>query len=215
MPSHLVGEEFSEWFRLRAIPAMESASRQHFHRGSTWFNAYKYNKLKSALDWSDDKPCFLVSHDSDTRHYYTDMWEFRRLKATGQKTVAIRDRRTLPRGVRGWIDISLDGYVPTAKRVPDCIQSPIEMMFSGWKREARKAYKRRPDRGWKAWVECIDSAFNTWVAQQELVKYFQHADHALKVFSGTEDKVVSVPTSHGDRILHCTHGGWVPKIAAG
>lgn len=214
MPAHLVGEEFSEWFRLRAIPAIEAACRQHFHRGSPWFKAYKYNKLKAALGSTGDKPCFLVSQDSDTRHHCSDMWEYRRVKATG-KPASIRDRRTLPRGVRGWIDISLDNYVPTAKRVPDCIQSPIEMLFSGWKREARNAYKQRPDNGWKAWVECIEHAFHSWVAKQSLVKFFEHAEIALQVFSGTEDQTVTVPTRHGQIKIHCTHGDWVPKIAAG
>ena len=217
-PLHLVSEEFSEWMRLRAIPAMNRAAELHFVPGRhTWFSGAKYNKLKQALDWPAEKPCFLISQDNDNRHQFTDMWYVREQQRKNAKkrdgkrhSVKRRDRRDLAPKQRGWVDLDRRQYVPSAPKVPDCIQQPIECFFGGLKRRFREHYKLK-ENGWRSMVESILYVWETWAEKQELHKYWRHAKTALKVFSGLPNETVTV----GNREVLCTPGDWVQRSVRG
>ena len=204
MPKGLVGMEFGEWMRLRAIPRMQAATIAHFNSRSAWFNPAKYKALKDALGWERrglaNKPCYLLSCDSDSRHYMTDMWEFRRTRVR-------RDRREIPEGEQGWVDIDKCQYVPSAPRVPDTIQQPIEAFFGVVKRKAYAAYNKAKGRDWRAMYNAVIQVYEKDVPDLNIAAFFRHAKIALRVFAGTPDEWVE----HRGHIVNCTRGDWVPS----
>lgn len=200
--------EFGEWLRLRAIPKMQDAARKHFNRASPWFQASKYSALKNALGWDErgwaDRPCYMVSQDRDSRHHMTDMWEF-------QRTGAMRDRRSIPDKQFGWIDIDECQFVPSAPRVPDCIQEPVECFFGVTKRHTYAAYKEAPGRDWMTMYKAVIQAYKDYVPHLDIAAFWRHARVALLVFSGDVDEFVE----HRGTLIKCTRGGWVPRRVAG
>lgn len=209
VPAHLVSEEVSEWLRLRAVPAMEKAARENFVPGKhEWFDERCYQRLRKAMKWPANKTLYLVSADMDTRHACTDMWEVRRRRAAAEKPGRQRDRRDLERGTVGWIDISRDQYIPSAPKVPDTIQQPIETFYSTVKHYVKQEYEKTPEQGWRPMVQAVDFVYDSRAHADSFAARWDHANTAIQVFAGTEDEEVQV----GKRTVKCTHGGWVPKL---
>lgn len=213
-PKAFVGEEFSEWLRLRAIPAMQQAARENFQPGKhAWFNDGKYKEMQQALGMTGDRACYMLSLDCDGRHACSDFWGYRQAKANQVRGYIMRDRRRIPEGQRGWIDMSMAQLIPSAKRVPDTIQQPIECFYGVLKRKVRRIYQADPENGWQAWVRAIRSVFESeWGRSLRFKRYWDNAEIALRVFSGL--KTAEVPIGLIKR-ARCTHGGWVPAVVAG
>lgn len=213
-PQGLVGMEFGEWMRLRAIPAMQRAASVHFHSGSKWFAPGKYRALKDALGWDargwGAKPCYMVSMDSDSRHHMTDMWEYQRTKRPRHQGT-MRDRRIVPEGQLGWIDIDVCQFVPSAPVVPDCIQQPIESFFGVLKRHVYAAYQDAHGRDWQAMYGEIVRAYLDYAPQLDIAAFWRHAKVALEVFAGD----LSDTVEYRGHTIMCTHGDWVPRRVAG
>ena len=211
VPTHLCGEEVSEWLRLRVVPAIQKAVAEHFQPNKNeWFDEAKYQELRQAMQWPENKPLFLLSADMDPRHSCTDMWEIRRRKAEGVRPGKQRDRRDLTRGTYGWMDISRMQYIPSAPKVPDTIQQPVESFFGTLKTLVRKEYQGKDGNGWRPMVAAVDKIFQEWAPTDSFAKRWEHACNAIAVFAGEKDDWVQIRR----RWIKCTHGGWVPKLVA-
>lgn len=213
-PKAFVGEEFSEWLRLRAIPAMQQAAHENFRAGKhDWFDDFKYKQMQDALGMAGDRACYMLSLDCDGRHACSDFWGLRDATARKVKGYKMRDRRDIPQGERGWIDMGTHQLVPSAKRVPDTIQQPIECFFGVIKRKVRCVYQDDPQNGWQAMLRAINSVFNSdWCRGLTFERYWDHAEVALRVFSGLRHEQVQIGLI---KYAKCTHGGWVPAELAG
>lgn len=113
---------------------MQAASDRMFRsdcaESASWFDQSLYDSLVLAKGHEGDHKTFLVSHDQDCRHSYflhtTDNQFLQHGGLTGRV-----DRRLLPERTDMHIPLKpVVDYVPIAQRVPDCVQSPIEMFFA-------------------------------------------------------------------------------------
>lgn len=127
--------EFQEWIRLSAYPAMQRTANELFCRDRPWFSQTLYDDLCFATGYHavGGNKKFLVTHDQDRRHsYFMHTDDEKVLRAGGARLRDGKvDRRCLPAGSEFNIPLSpVRDYVPIAMKVPDCVQSPVEMFFA-------------------------------------------------------------------------------------
>lgn len=205
--------EFQEWFRLRALPAIIAAAQQNFQsvHPPAWFDAAAYKQLCDAAGVPVDcpQPMFLVSQDSDSRHSMTHFWpeiDARSRRSSIPKSAI--DRRTIPAGQYGHIGIHpLYNYVPTAPKVPDCIQLPIECLFSPIKHEFHKERRARKLQEPSVLMSLVKEVFERDATPERIGKCWDHACKALSVFSALTTETVLI-----DGVEYSgTHGNVLPK----
>lgn len=212
-PGGLVADEFQEWFRFRVLPAVWKICQEQFIEGvNDWFEKKLYQDLCCAVGHEPGnvmEPMFLISLDSDPRHSMKDLGRHSN-KLTPKGSLV--DRRTLSVGEVGYIPIDpIKNYVPTAPKVPDCLQCPIEMSFSPVKRHFRGIVHEPEYKGERGMVRAMQEAFQLKHTADRIKNCFTHGELAMRVFSGREDEVVV----QGDTCYHCTFGKWVPRKVAG
>lgn len=207
-PSAFVADEWQEWLRLRAIPAMNKAAKAHFRDGANqWFSAKAYAALKAAVGWDKSRPLYLLAHDQDPRHSMRDMAHYRH-ELTRTAHPEDKDRRSYPKGTGRWIELDADKqYVPTAPRVPDTVQQPIELLFSNIKPAVKQATRHMLEYSVYDMIREIELAFDRYATPDGIAKAFAHAHDSLRIWSGKEGRTVEVRGV----TFYCTHGGWVQR----
>ena len=217
-PGGLVAVEFQEWLRCRAIPAICAFCMANFkeHGHPPWFSWSKYQQLCAAMDRAPSgmEPLYLLSLDADARHTMNDLWaQIDNPPAPGEKPPPLVDRRDIPPGQPGHIPLHpIYNYVPSAPRIPDVLQFPIESTFSSVKRVFRaelkkiRAQERKPTTA--EMVKAIERGFEVGARQESIERRFDHAEKNMLVFSGREGTTVEI-----DGVTyHCTGGNWLPKV---
>jgi hypothetical protein len=196
--------------RLKIIPAIENFANPHFRVGvNSWFDPVRYGSLKRALGWPKDsaRPCWLASLDRDKRHSMNSYKKYRLDKACNRKPRLV-DRRTIPEGSFDWIAWKPEQVVPSAEKVPDCVQQPIEMVFSAVKRDYHeKASEQHPKDVLEMW-QVIKDAFMAKATKERICRLFDHAWKSLTVWSGREGTWVEFD----GHTYMCTGGNIVPKL---
>lgn len=214
-PGGFCGEEYAEWFRLCVLEKIKAFAAQNFQVGANdWYTPEVHalhQQLMLETGWDQDKygPLFFVARDRDRRHTTSDFDAYR----DGDPGV---DRCMIPEGEHNWIQFdAVRQMLPSARRVPDCIQSPIEMIVGLVKRDAQDMFGPHDPK------EIEDMHRAVWEASQERVqpelclKCFEKGLRAIRVFKGRIGETVTI--EHNKRMVkvHCTQGGWVPRIASG
>jgi hypothetical protein len=124
-----------------------------------------------------------------------------------------RDRRTIKPGHAGWVDLDKGSdFMPTAPKVPDTLQQPIEMIFGIVKRLFRKLMAERA--GGVKWRAVYDDFIAAWAEKVDPAlceRCFNHAMTAIKIWMTPRDEMVTIDTAHGQVEVLGTGGGWVPK----
>ena len=208
--------EFQEWFRLRALPAMQNCADRNFMRKpgfpEHWFStaeASSYARLVHATQFqSMYHKKYLISHDQDSRH---SMKHYPPTRA-GRRGKPI-DRRSLPN--RSPLRISVDvlkDYVPTAPRVPDCIQSPIEMFFAPVKTRFRALLEEHRRQGCTSNFDVVMQkalqAFKENGTADRGTRCWRHAiEKSLRIFATPAGEWLKI----GEADVMGTGGDWVPK----
>jgi hypothetical protein len=219
-PSGFTATEFQEWFRLKALPAMQACADRCFLRkpanSSHWFTAAmqaSYERLVNATEFSHRfHKKFLISHDQDSRHSYKHY----PVTSGGHKGKPV-DRRTIPKGRPLHIGVhEKRDYVPTAPRVPDCIQSPIEMFFAPVKGHFKTLMAEHRREGKQSTFEVVVEnslrAFREKGTAEKAGRCWQHAVQKSIVIFATPYKTWI--TIGEDRVMG-VGGNWVPKKYSG
>lgn len=212
--------EFQEWFRLRALPAMQACADRHFFRRPQdplhWFSASMQQSLERLI-WATqfDSSChkkFLISHDQDSRHcmlHYP-------VTPSGKRGKPF-DRRAVKAGKQLHIPVhAVRDYVPTAPRVPDCIQSPIEMFFAPIKTHYKKLMTEHRKQGHSSSFSVVEQmsrqAFRDKGGADRVFKCWEHAvNKSLRVFATPYKQWITV----GDDRSMGVGVNWVPKKYSG
>lgn len=215
-----VANEFQEWFRLRVLPKIREIARQYFreHSKADWFNWSEYLDLCAAVGHKHTgiDPMFLVAQDSDSRHtmkYFKLAKDAKDAKKKGKKKQKhLPDRRDIPAGKEGHIPIDKKkNYLPTAPKVPDAVQFPVESCFA----PVKGRYK-----GSAAAGECVrpcdmarnmEGAFAECATPERIRNCFRHGMENMRIFMGKKNETVTI----GDTRYHCTHGGQLPGCRRG
>lgn len=210
--------EWQEWIRLRAYPAMQETANMLFCKDSEWFSQTLYEELVTATRHSGANKKFLVSHDQDGRHsYYHHTTDPALLKHGGAKASREGkvDRRDLPPGRLHIPLIPVADYVPIAMKVPDCVQSPVEMFFATVKRHFRgklSEYRAANVASGKACPPGVvaDIALQSFAnaGTPELVRScWEHARKSLLVWTTPIGEWVQIGSFH----VQGSGGNWVHK----
>lgn len=197
---------------------MQQTANRLFCRDSPWFNPALYDDLVAATGHQGPNKKFLVTHDQDCRHsYYLHTTDEHLLRAGGASVRSGKvDRRCLPSGTEYHIPLTpVVDYVPIAMKVPDCVQSPVEMFFAVVKVRFRKLIGQyrgahiadgQPSEPGKV-AELAMKAFEE-VGTGELVKScWEHARKALLVWSTPVHQWVQIDGFS----VQGTGGNWVHK----
>jgi hypothetical protein len=208
--------EWQDWMMADALPAMHDfANREFVRRPGTdhWFNSVEdsYHKLCMVTGHdpqSADKK-FLVTHDHDSRH------SFKHHTRINGKKVEI-DRRLLPAGTKLAIPLQpVRDYIPTCPKVQDCIQSPIEMVFSQIKGYFKKLIAQRRldllDTSPQIVVETALQAFRDKGTADLVNSCWKHAAKSILVWCTPRDKFVAID----GKLWQGVGGNWVPRELAG
>lgn len=204
--------EWQDWFLAEALPAAQHFADTHFvRRANDWFDERSYEALCRATgyDTASGHKKFLISHDSDSRH------SFKHHGVVRGKKVEV-DRRLLPQGSYLAIPIHpTRDYVPLCRRVQDCIQSPVEMVFAHVKVEFRRLIAQLRREGHETSpqvvVETALAAFNAKVDKTRVYNCWSHAFKSLLVWTTPRDRWVTIEGVQ----YKGTGGNWVPQELAG
>ena len=217
-PNGFVEVEFQEWLRLRAIPAIRDACKEHFkeHGHPCWFSWKVYQDLCAAVGHvhSGADPLFLLSLDSDPRHGMAYKWlKIDHRKRTGNTYKRkLPDRRDIPKGEPGHIPLDKHkNYVPSAPKVPDAHQFPIESLFAAIKKKYHSILGENkhpePDEMWAA----IEQAFREVAGQSTVQHCFEHGDDNMRLFAADHETEMHL----GQWRCLGTNGKWLPKPRRG
>jgi hypothetical protein len=183
-PQAFCAMEYQEWMRCRAIPAMDAVAASEFRMyANSWFGAQElafYRRLQKACDHPSHRkrPCALIAADQAPTHCWVDVDHYIEFKTK-------RDRRDIPALQRGHIALDKErDFMPTAPKVPDTLQQPIEMIFATVKREVRKRLAARPGAvTWQHIWEDIQAVWREKVNAALCESCFDHALKAIKIWS--------------------------------
>lgn len=192
---------------------MQACADRSFYRksGDHWFTGAvqaSYERLVYATQFhSVYHRKFLISHDQDRRHsmlHYPATVSGKRGKPFDRRTVAGGGSLQIP------VDIQKD-YIPTAPRVPDCIQCPIEMYFAPIKVYFRKLLAQQRRAGQQSSFQLVaqlaEQAFNEKGGIERAGSCWQHAvEKALRIFATPYRTWITID---GERVMG-VGGNWVP-----
>lgn len=198
---------------------MQAAADRMFCPETPWFKRELYDDLVRAKGHTGDHKTFLVTHDQDCRHSYylhTDDPEKLKYGGVGGKV----DRRALPAGTDMHMPLRpVIDYVPIATRVPDCVQSSVEMFFATVKREFGELMGKHRAGFVHQGEACAPETVITFALQafekkgtvQLASKCWEHARAALAVWTTPIGDWVVI---NGHRYMG-TGGNWVHKALRG
>lgn len=214
-PSGLVAVEFQEWFRLEALPAIKQLAQDNFHQGNRepWFSYKDYSNLCRAAgrDPKDrTNPMFLVAQDCDSRHSMRHFWP--NIDARRPQRGPTMDRRDIPLGESGCIPIDKEcNYLPSAPKVPDCIQFPIESTFAAVKKVFKKLVKQKEPSTAAELYALIQESFDKGATKETIFNCFKHAEGNMQIFAGLENETVTI----GNTCFQCVRGNQLCKCRRG
>ena len=114
-----------------------------------------------------------------------------------------------------WMACSIDrqrDYMPTAPKVPDTLQQPIENVFGIVKQHTRDLQRRRVGKiSWKELHADFETAWGQKITPECVKGCFRHAMQAIEIWSALETEHVTVKRKRTTYELYGTHGGWVHK----
>ena len=216
-PDGLTATEFQAWMRVKVLRACAAAAAEHFRAGmNDWWTdevQQEYTRLKRLLRWDTRTmgPLFFIAKDQDKRHSFNDMQVWR------EKGI-VADRTTYPRGVYNSIRQSFDRprqELVTAARVPDCIQSPIEMVIGLCKGDYHSNLPDdEPVNTWdiaRLFIEAVEERVTPELCQ----RCFAHAWDAVRCFAGAPGEQITVNKGSRPIVVKCVGGGWVPRLLRG
>lgn len=223
-PNGLVAVEVQEWVRLKLLPRVNDALRPCCRRRGhpDWLQFRVFEKLCRAVGRkvSSEHAAWLLAMDWDARHTNKYLWSvidpIVHAKSNGlppptnlEKPI---DRRTIPKGEEGWIPLSVVGStLPSAARMHDTSQFPIESTFAPIKRVYWKILSRLGDDSPASMVRAIKEAFRICATPERIHRNWVHAENSLRVFCGELGTQVQI----NGETFHCTHGNWVPAKCRG
>jgi hypothetical protein len=216
-PSGLVSWEHGEWFRLVAVPAMQSAARQHFYcRPGHWFTRHADEALKcmkAKLHWDEaaNGPLYWCARDHDSRHSMKDVQHFLAKKKEDKVMWRLKHKR----GEDNWMQFEALQFVPSAQRVPDSIQCAIEMVVKVAKTAVISSL---PDHIAWTWVDMQDAVLTAVpdkVTPDLVSRCWEHGTWAIRVFSALTNQTVRCEVHNTVLEVRGTDGGWVPKPVNG
>ena len=205
--------EWQDWLRLRAYPKMRAFADANFIReDGHWFNEQVDLALvrTTGHDIASPNKKFLVTHDQDARHSYLHHYttDSGRKKTIDRRLVTVGEKLYMP------FDVDLD-YVPTAIRVPDCVQSPIEMFFAPIKGAFRKKIAMLRKGGQQTTprlcAEAVIEAFKEKGTQENVYNCWQHARKSLLVWTTPVGEWVEID----GMFVQGSGGNWVHKKFSG
>lgn len=199
--------------RQVVIPTLQAKAAEAFP-GLSRNDAY--NQLMRDLDWDEEEfgPCFLLAMDKDRRHSFVDYRHYRNERQNtgrGKK----RDRRELEYGQGDHIQFQDRQLIPSAQRVPDTIQQPVELCVGWIKRRVRKTLKGVHKLTFEHLRDAVVDACEELNATDHIKSFWDHATKAIAIFAAEEGKKVKVTVKNKEKIFHGTRGGWVQKQARG
>lgn len=211
-PMGFCAMEYQEYMRCRVLPAIDrwalAAFRPH---ANEWFDeaaekSYEALKRGSGYRRGRQRPCCLIAVDQAPTHTWTDMPWFIAHEEE-------RDRRTIKPRAAGWVDLDKESdFMPTAPKVPDTLQQPIEMIFGIVKTRFRSLMAERSGSvNWRTMYEDFHRAWVEKVNPSLCERCFQHALTAIKIWMTPRDQLVTITDAHNQVEVHGTGGGWVPK----
>lgn len=218
-PNGLVAVEVQEWVRTRLLTTIHEKLRGCCcKRGhAPWLQYGVYEGLCTSVgrEVSSMIPEYLVAMDWDARHTSNYLWEIidAVVSARAQglpppphlpKPI---DRRLIPKGQEGWIPFdAVHNQFPSAARMPDTVQFPIESLFAQIKRDYWKILATMPDDSPASMVRAIKEAFSKCATIDQIQRNWAHAEKSLRVFCGKRNTTVRID----GKDVHCTEGNWVP-----
>lgn len=105
--------------------------------------------------------------------------------------------------------------IPTAQRVPDTIQQPVEACIGWIKEHARKLLKYKKKPSYEDYKDAVVRACKALHESGFIREFWDHATKAIAVFSATQEQRVKVTLKGKERTFVGTHGGWVSKHLRG
>ena len=204
-PGGHIGREFQEYVRcVLLLKAAAACKRQQLEYPTV------YRHLCRDLDWKDrDGECIMFSWDDDRRHTFSDFLHY---KATckGKRKGELLDRRDYKKGKHQWIQLLRKQMIPSAQKVQETIQQPIECTFSAVKARSRKQL------GPLAKVqgqELVQAAGDSVAAvEPESVKgAFRNAEQAIRAWACPVGTSITVKVKRARFTVPGTGGGRVHK----
>lgn len=218
-PKSYVAEENQEWLRLRALPAIIKAANEHFvfsHHPRIDRSLYESFVQDLGVDASRRHASFMLAEDQATTHSWRSKRYYDKLPSATGHTSSI-DRLKLSRGTRGWVDFDPDqDLLPTAKKVQDCIQSPIEMSWAVPRRQTRLELSQLE--GPVTWQQLIDTfceKYRATVTPDFCERCFNHALKAVHIVCTPAGETITIEKDGKDHTVHGTGGGWAPAAYKG
>lgn len=221
MDAHgLVGTEVQEWWKWELFPACQRAADLYFNNSATngnWtdHDTKMYNQITKMVGWNTREwgMFWMLLGDHDVRHTWFAhvLWRLH-----GENV----DRTTLPKTHRLYIAFNRAVQeAPSAPKVPDCIQQPIELVYSKVKpavKAMKKAFFESEGRQPTSYelADMSVRASKEKITPELASACFRHAETSIKVFSGRTDQTVKYQRGAKEWEVHCTAGGLVPRIVA-
>lgn len=218
-PAGLVGTEVQEWWKWVLLPACKRAAELYFNSATNplWTDedTKLYKQLMKMVGWNAREwgAFFMLLGDKDVRHTWLSHAIYR---LHGQEV----DRSTLPPTHSLYIRFKRDVQeAPSAPKVPDTIQQPIELCYSHVKPDVKKrkvAFMRQHGRQ-PTGYELADMTVTSCKAKITPAlthANFRHAETSINVFKGHPGQSVQYVKGTKPWTVQCTDGGWVPKIVA-
>lgn len=100
---------------------------------------------------------------------------------------------------------------PSAARMPDTVQSPIESLFATIKREYWRVLAHLGDDSSASMIRAIGEAVSKCATIQRIHRNWLHAENSLRLFGGEVGTTVHIDGGE----FHCTDGNWVPGKCRG
>ena len=193
------------------LPDLQKVANRYFNCNSDWFDQAEYNELVRVTGHDESKGRkFLLTHDSDPRHSFKQPTvENGVRRASGQRM----DRRLLPASAKDSIPLHpVKDYVPSAPKVQDCIQSPIEMVLSQVKQEFRELFRlytsmRGPVYTPENMFSLVKLAFFSKVTPRLCAACWEHGCKAIRVWKTPSNSTLVV----NGKTVFGTGGNQVPR----
>lgn len=218
VPGGFVAYEFQEAARFVWLPTARELAEQMFKRpeegGAEWFVdevERVYNWLLKKLHWNTkrDGPLYFLAYDKDPRHSWRDMDAAAANEGYYDRTLG--DAGEL-NSIKFYTAIQ---ELPSCKRVPDCIQCPVEMTFGPVKREIHKRMVDMAVVGSYEIATLVQDVCKELITPDKVKNCFAHGVKAIRCFKGLKTDTITVEVHGRVWIVHCSHGDWVPIILAG
>lgn len=199
--------------RQLVIPTLQTTAATHFPKLP---QSEAYEQLKRDLNWDEQEwgTCYLVGMDRDRRHSWTDFRSYRSERAAtgrGKK----RDRRLVEYGQGDHIQFQERQLIPSAARVPDTIQQPVESCIGWIKRRVRCMTRGDRTLTYEKMRASIVTACEELNNSGNIKKFWDHSCKAIAVFAAEKNQKVKVNVRGKDQTFRGTQGGWVSKKLSG